>query len=428
MKNFFAIILIVLMIFAALPATASQDGLYIEFIDITGGYEKGVQALSGEAKILVRARGLEGDATIVQTAISFDGDLKYKGIQYLIGENNYPECIQYYPDAAYANFTGKIIPAIITNSEYTLKLDKEGTDLFILTFSGSPEEIIDVRLNISDSYCILGEDEHYPTESSLLSASASVSEIEKKTATVRLTMDKVTTFAQMSGSEYSNSNITLSITDEKDEYTLTTVLNNILKEDGGHRDGSKIVPSFEIVFDVIPGKTYAVKLSGPGYVSYEKSGVTFDAPLELTNSDFIPGDINGDKIVGADDKEICVQAVSDESVSQKYLWATDINRDGVVNDDDLLVFEGISADDDKEDDTDKDNNNKDDENKDTEDKDNKNDKDDDEDKKGSSHGGGGGGSGGGGGGSSLEAAFSRSMTGLVSSLGAGVMGSFSVNL
>ena len=103
-KAYTAFLVVLMMLASMLPAVASGNEVNIEFIDVTSGYGSGIPALSGEAKILVRATGLEGNATIAQTAITFEGNLKYKGIQYLIGENKYPECVLYYPDAAYTNY------------------------------------------------------------------------------------------------------------------------------------------------------------------------------------------------------------------------------------------------------------------------------------------------------------------------------------
>jgi len=373
-----AVLTAVMMILTTAYAGELQDdnsGLHnkvsVEFIDITGGYEKGNPALTGEAKILVRATGLTGDATIAQTRILFEGNLKYKGIQYLIGKNSYPECFLHYPDAAYANFTGEILTSAVTNSEYVLPFKSEGTDLFILTFHGEPGESVDLILGTEDSYYIMGEDEYLPEESAFVSAASALSGVERKTASIKLTMDKVTTFEQMSGGEYSDSRISVSIADEQDGYTFSTALNNVLIADGGHRNGSSIVPVFEVTTDAILGKTYTVRISGYGYVTYEKKGETFDSPLELTNSDFVPGDINGDGLVDASDKELCTQAVSDEAVSEKYLWATDINRDGVVNDNDLQVFADIGNGDSGE--TGKDNEN-------TDDKDDSGNKDDTDNK------------------------------------------------
>ncbi len=417
LKKILAILIALIMTVPFIPAYAYQDDvspISIEFIDITDGYEKGVPALDGESKILVRAYGLEGDAIIAQTAVLFSGNLKYRGIQYLAGENKYPQCVLYYPDAALVNFTQKLTPSIITNSEYTVPFEAEGTDLFILTFYGEPGESVELMLSLADTYYVLGDDEVVPDEASSGMGVASESQIERKTASIKLTMDKVTTFAQTSSSGYADTGIELSVTDEENNYTLKTVLNNILIGDGGHRDGTKLVPTFEVKMDVTEGKTYSVKVSGMGYVSYEKKGITFDTTLELTNSDFKPGDVNGDGSVDEADKEICTQAITDTTVSERYAWATDINRDGDVNDNDLLVFDFLSdnkentddgKDEGKEDvkEDGKEDNKEDSKEEDAESGNNDN-KDDDDDKKGSGSSGGKGGGGGGGGGGGFSPA------------------------
>lgn len=64
----------------------------------------------------------------------------------------------------------------------------------------------------------------------------------------------------------------------------------------------------------------------------------FDEPLSITNAEFVPGDVNNDNKVDADDKA----AVAELIANSEYSEAADFNRDNKVNEDDLAVFEGIA--------------------------------------------------------------------------------------
>ena len=67
-------------------------------------------------------------------------------------------------------------------------------------------------------------------------------------------------------------------------------------------DSNSSVPTFIVENTVVDGATYTVELKGNGYVTYKKTGVTFEDVLELTNADFVPGDVNMDGKVDSADK------------------------------------------------------------------------------------------------------------------------------
>lgn len=96
-------------------------------------------------------------------------------------------------------------------------------------------------------------------------ATASDKGNKSATATVKLTMDKVTGFDASA-----DTGITLKITSETTKgYVITTTLSNTPVQENGHRESTDI-PTFTITNDVLGGDTYTVELIGAGYVTYKK--------------------------------------------------------------------------------------------------------------------------------------------------------------
>lgn len=317
--------------FTSMPVFAA-DGKQTEisFENITA---TDATTLSGEAKVLVRVRGAEGNLTMAQTALDFDGDLKYKSIKYLKGSDNPENGETLIPvNSIEANKNNKVTAGILSvKNGIEFGADEE---LFVLTFSGDPGK--DVTLKLSDtqnSYFTVGGEELHPSANDGITITASDKTNTGKKAVVKLTMDKVTSF---SGAD--KTGITLKITSEKtDGYSVYSVLDNALVSKGGHRESTS-VPSFTVENTVLADDTYTVELSGIGYITYKVTGVTFDEPLSITNAEFVPGDVNSDNKVDADDKA----AVAELIANSEYSEAADFNRDNKVNEDDLAVFEGIA--------------------------------------------------------------------------------------
>ena len=322
--------------FSSMPVFA--DGakqITVHFEDITATDST---TLSGEAKVKVSVQGADGNVSIAQTALNFDGDLKYKSVQYLKGSDN--------PDSGETQTTSvngnKITTGIISSKSGMTFGDSE--ELFVITFSGEAGK--ETTLSLSDlknTYFTIGGKDYYPESETKITVTASEKENKGKTAAVKLTMDKVTGF-----SGAAKPGITVKITGEKtDNYSINTVLDNALISKGGHRDGTSTIPKFTVENTVIADDTYTVEVSGIGYVTYTKTGVTFDDALEITNADFVPGDVNGDGKVDADDKTAAETLIADSEYSE----AADFNRDGKVNADDLAVFGNTTDDTDSKDDT-----------------------------------------------------------------------------
>lgn len=331
----------------AQEAEPAADTIEIIFTDVT---DTRTDVLEGEAKIMVSVKGAEGIASIAQTSLTFSGDLKYKSITFLQGENNPPKCFLYSPNAALVNSKKMLMPSIISTDKSIEVSDI--TDLFVLTFEGDPEDTVTLTLEDPDkenTYCIIGGEQYNASEAVSITAAASEKAVEGKTASIQLTMDTVTDFSGPASSGYKSSGVELRITGEDNEgYTIYTVLNNANISKGGHRVGTSdsSVPTFIIENTVIKDDTYTVEISGIGYVPYVMKNVDFDEPLELTNADFIPGDVDGDGEVTSIDRDLCTETIAEK----EYNEACDFNRDEKVDKYDLKVFEGIKEDGDDEED------------------------------------------------------------------------------
>lgn len=313
--------------FSSMPVFA--DGakqITVHFEDITA---TDATTLSGEAKVKVSVQGADGNVSIAQTALDFNGDLKYKSVNYLQGSDN--------PgggDSQITSINGNKITTGIISSKSGMNFGSS-EDLFVITFSGEPGK--ETTLSLSDlenTYFTIDGQEYFPDSTAQITLKTSEKENKGKTATVKLTMDKVTGF-----SGAAKTGITVKITSEKtDNYSIDTMLDNTLISKGGHRDGTSTIPKFTVENTVLADDTYTVEVAGIGYITYTKTGVTFDKALEITNAEFIPGDVNGDGKVDAGDKALAKEYVKNGEKNE----AADFNRDGKVDAEDLTVFDGIA--------------------------------------------------------------------------------------
>ena len=315
---------------SALPVFADDtESFSVHFEDVTASDST---TLSGEAKIKVSISGISGNTTIIQNAFKFDG-LKYKSVRFLKGENNPPSGYWYAPQD---------ISAVNADKGFTLGIaSKNGLnfsnneEVFIITFSGNPGDEVNLRLNddMQNTYCVTDGNKAIASGEESITAAASSRENKGKNAVVKLTMDKVPSF-----NAASDTRITLKIISETTTgYIITNALSNIPTQEGGHRESTDI-PSFTVENTVLDGDTYTVEVSGIGYVPFKKSGVTFDKPLEITNADFIPGDVvKPFGTVDIDDKKAVEELIRNNTVSE----AADFNRDGKVNALDLEVFSNL---------------------------------------------------------------------------------------
>lgn len=312
--------------FSSLPTLAAEnDKIEVTLTDVTA---TDTTTQYGEAKIKVSIAGASGNITAIQNSFAFDG-MDYKSAQFLKGEDNPPTGTWVTANAKKANADKKFTLGISYPSGISFG---DSEDVYIITFSGEPGD--KVTLNVADdTFCV--KDGNKITASAGTSGTATASDKGNKsaTATVKLTMDKVTGFDASA-----DTGITLKITSETTKgYVITTTLSNTPVQENGHRESTDI-PTFTITNDVLGGDTYTVELIGAGYVTYKKTGVTFDKALEITNAGFIPGDVNGDGKVDADDKTL-----AEKSQNEEFNAAADFDRNGKTDSADMAVFAGIAS-------------------------------------------------------------------------------------
>jgi len=248
---------------AAFPVFAA-DNIEIILEDVTASDPT---TLSGEAKISVSVKGAVGSVTLVQTALKFSGNAKYKSIEFKQGKNDPGDgYFQIAPNAALVNSTGKLLPGIVAIKEPAMTFTDEKTEVFVLTFVGEPGETVVVGFDTEGkSYCTVDQNE-LPVQGADVSCEAetSLDANEGIEAVVQLEMNKIKDFNTASDGDYADSKITLTITNETSGTTISTVLNNIPIKKGGHRDGGASIPTFIVKNTVISGDTYTVEdLKGP---------------------------------------------------------------------------------------------------------------------------------------------------------------------
>lgn len=322
-----SLIALVLSIFGAAPVMAEEDTIEIVLEDVTGS---DATTLTGEAKVRVSIKGTVGDVSAAQVALSFSGDLDYKSVDFL--QEVDAAAVE---DPYTVNTNNKFSAGFAVSTSIAFQ---DVTPLYIVTFEGEPGGSVTLVADNEHSFCYAANESVYATGESSITAHAAESANEGMTATIKIKMDKVKDF--IAGRE---SGITLEIIDEANENSIRTVLSS------ENRDNTTDA-EFTVTNTVIKGNTYTVKLSGIGYVAYEKNGVTFDDVLTITNSDLVPGDVNKDGVVNDEDK-----AAYDELVAaDEYNPAADFNRDGYVDEKDNMFDTSDSDNDNNDNDNDSD--------------------------------------------------------------------------
>ena len=301
------ILAVSLMVFMGTSLLVSAKTVTVFLEDVTGSDPT---TLTGEAKIKVTIKGAAGSVEAAQAAFSFSGDLQYKTITFL--KNADAPAVT---DPYAANRDKKLSAGIASASPMTFTNE---TAVFVLTFEGDAGDSVTVSVDNAHSFCLIGGEKISASGENTVTATAARNANEGKTATVKIQMDKVPGF--VAGM---NSAVTLKIEDEENGNTIAALLNQDNRDSG-------TAAAFTVKHTVIKGHTYKVSLSGIGYIPFEKEGETFSSPLLITNSDFIPGDINKDGEVDDEDK-----AEYDALISAgTYSAAADFNRDGYVDEKD----------------------------------------------------------------------------------------------
>ena len=340
-KRVIAALCTAFMIVASVAVSAAESNIELVFEDVTSS---DASTMSGEAKIKVSIKGAEGSIKIAQLGLIFDGDLKYSSIDMLINENN-PDSgsATIYPNAAEANATKKLNMSVISAKKPMTFADVQ--PICILTFSGETGKSVTVKGDADKTYCSVGMNDKIALKDTSVTGTATASDTDVKStvAQIKVVMDKVEGFlAKIESDDYQTSGVLVKITNEKrPSNVFYTYLNNVTISNGGNRDGDSSVPTFIIKQNVLEGDTYTVEVSALGYVSYKTTGVKFDKTVEVTNTELVPGDVNGDGVINADDKKLAEAAAADGG---EYSEAADFNRDGKIDKFDLDIFKDIKGD------------------------------------------------------------------------------------
>lgn len=340
-KRVIAALCTAFMIVASVAVSAAESNIELVFEDVTSS---DASTMSGEAKIKVSIKGAEGSIKIAQLGLIFDGDLKYSSIDMLINENN-PDSgsATIYPNAAEANATKKLNMSVISAKKPMTFADVQ--PICILTFSGETGKSVTVKGDADKTYCSVGMNDKIALKDTSVTGTATASDTDVKStvAQIKVVMDKVEGFlAKIESDDYQTSGVLVKITNEKrPSNVFYTYLNNVTISNGGNRDGDSSVPTFIIKQNVLADDTYTVEVSALGYVSYKTTGVKFDKTVEVTNTELVPGDVNGDGVVNADDKKLAEAAAADGG---EYSEAADFNRDGKIDKFDLDIFKDIKGD------------------------------------------------------------------------------------
>ncbi len=288
-------------IFAGLPVMAA-DNIEVILTDVTNS---NASTKTGDAKIQVSIKGNVDDVTAMQTAFDVTGDLDYIGVKYLM-ENDAP---------ADAKLGNKLTVGFALSD--AVSFDDE-TPVFILTFHKTKGGSVTLSVDNEHSYCLTENGSVYATGTSSITAQSATSAKEGMDATVKIKMDKVPDFVASN-----ESNVTLKITDQSNDDVIKVPL------DSENRDNTTKA-EFTVTKTVIKGNKYTVELSGIGYKTYKVTDVTFDDVLTITNSNFVPGDVNKDGDITDADKTAYEALIAKD----EYNPAADFNRDGYVDEKD----------------------------------------------------------------------------------------------
>lgn len=326
------------MLFSALPGYAAEgDAITVILEDITSQ----PPVLAGETKIKVSVTGLDTEINLAQIVLDITGDMEYKSIQFLTEESQtdapeFAEAVKIADD--------KLLASIVRIGEPVTEVSaSEVTDLFILTFSGEVED----EMNIS---VVEGEDDsyfgaNYPENQEIINATAqneggitakaAATGAEAVEAKITLEMTKVHDFVYLNTQDSKESGIDISIIGEDEEHPIMFTI-PIKKSTGA------IIPTMELEATLIKDKTYTVEVSGAGYIPYKATGVDFANPLELTNDDFIPGELVEDGVIDSKDKDMFYEIMADIENGADYNMAADFNRDGKVDEADAKVYSAVA--------------------------------------------------------------------------------------
>lgn len=323
-RRFVAVMAVLAMIFSVMPIYAAS-AVTIELEDVTVA-----PVLEGEAKIKVKAKGIDEDIRVMELAFNISGNMEYKSVQPLIETGN----------------AAKLLHGSIENGVFTLRVvygspvielkSDEFTDICTVVFGGQRGDSVTLSLiqgNGSWASSVLSESDSDRISAVMQgskTANAASGSLQATAAEVNLKMDKISTFRMAQNVRYG---MDVSIESEDGEVPFSYSNQAQLTDSAD--------PTLAVKTDVPKGITYTVTVIGAGFTPVEKTGVSFDSgKLVIKNDEFKPGDFDGDGDVDATDKSKFEEIES----AGGYSLNADYDRDGDIDINDANVFEGIATD------------------------------------------------------------------------------------
>lgn len=330
-KGIAAILTAATLMSSMLPTYAQEEQKIDVLLEDISAKPEALPILSGEAKIKISISGLNSDANIAQLALDFSGNMNYKAVQWLIEkDSDVISSLQVIPD-------GDVLYLSAVFNERVIKGNGDTpTDICILTFRGEPGDSVFLALidDVKESYI----EENYPEKENPIAlgsddeiaATAIENGAKALNAKVSLVMNKVADFNLKSNKR----NIVMSIIGEDDRFPI--MFSTPIEE-----NTNAIVPTLVVDTILAAEQTYTVRIEGPGYIPFEKTGVSFKTALKVENDEFIPGELVEDGVIDIKDKrefeEILASGVYDITTER-----ADFNRDGSIDSKDAKVYAHIN--------------------------------------------------------------------------------------
>ena len=261
----------------------------------------------GDAKMQVSVKGNVENVTAMQVAFDVTGELEYKGVDYLVDVDA----------PADAKIGNKLSVGFALDNAISFA---DETPVFVIAFSGDAGDSVTVTVDNEHSYCYTDSGTSvYATGTCSETVQAEENAKESHTATIKVKMDKVPRF--IAGEEPA---VSLKIKDGASGNVIAKTTLNTENRDSGSK------AEFTITAKVVKDNKYTIEISGIGYKTYTATDVIFDDVLTITNSEFVPGDVNKDGEITDADKTAYENLIAKD----EYNPAADFNRDGYVDEND----------------------------------------------------------------------------------------------
>lgn len=332
-KKILTVILSLMMVFSYMQAvSASENLMNIVLEDVTDSAD----TLTGEAKIKVSVKGIDGSLTLSQLKFNFSGNGSFKSIAYsdeinkLVKSSGTGQPFFVQPiDAKSANSSKSFDIAFSGSTKYSLPVSASGTELGIITFSGDPNEEITLAINdLEDSFCVVSPGVTEPQNHVAAAVSITVKCSSTTKTGVKLAANINLNELKESGGFADNSQISLKLTNLESNQVRTFKLSDADKIDA---------VSYKFEIDKLAAGKYDISLVADGFVSKALSNVDLsgDKQINITSDNFYAGDVNADGKLTLRDYNRFISMYNAKSTAYDGI---DYNRDDKLSQYDLLAF------------------------------------------------------------------------------------------